>query len=348
MSILPATSRNSAALRASILFVAIMQVAVACITQGAHAGGAATPPITEFPTEVSPAPAPQSPNTPADVPAGPNGNLTVVPRSSPPTPTAAPAGPLTATPVQFVALLTENGQRIDQGLVWRVFHDKPAQEEKDKIVSLNRDASPTIKLKPGDYLVNASFGRANLTRRISVGAPTDAPAIEEFVLNAGGLRLTAMVSGKPAPQKSVSYAIFTERDQANNRELVMTGARPGYIIRLNAGIYHLVSTCGDANAEVASDVTVEAGKLTEATIAHAAAKVTLRLVARAGGEALADTQWTIQTPEGQSVKTSVGALPSHMLAPGVYAAVAKSAGKTFRKEFAVRDGESTEVEVVME
>ncbi len=73
-------------------------------------------------------------------------------------------------------------------------------------------------------------------------------------------------------------------------------AKPNVIIRLNAGIYHIVSTYGDANAKVEADVNVEAGKLTEATVSHSAARVTFKLVTRIGGEALPDTQWTVQTP----------------------------------------------------
>jgi hypothetical protein len=48
------------------------------------------------------------------------------------------------------------------------------------------------------------------------------------------------------------------------------------------------------------------------------------------------------------VKESVGALPSHTLAPGNYVAVARSAGKAYRRDFAVRDGETVQVEVLVE
>ncbi|MCK9912438.1 hypothetical protein MXD81_25005, partial [Microbacteriaceae bacterium K1510] len=82
--------------------------------------------------------------------------------------------------------------------------------------------------------------------------------------------------------------------------------------------YRIVSRYGDANAKVEADVTVEAGKLTEATISHSAARVTFKLVTRIGGEALPDTQWTVQTPDGQMVLQSIGALPTHILAPGTY------------------------------
>ena len=154
-------------------------------------------------------------------------------------------------------------------------------------------------------------------------------------------------SAAPAPN-SVSYDIYSgERDQSDNRTKVIGNLKPDVVVRLNAGIYRIVSTYGDANAEVEADVTVEAGKLTEATVTHAAARATFKLVAREGGEALPDTQWTVQTADGEVVKRSVGALPTHILAPGTYSVIAKSGGRAFKRDFTVADGETTQVEVVM-
>ena len=79
----------------------------------------------------------------------------------------------------------------------------------------------------------------------------------------------------------------------------MSGVKPGLVMRLNAGIYNVVGTYGDANAIARADVTVEAGKLTEATLTHAAAKVTFKLVARPGGDAIADTQWNVANAAGR-------------------------------------------------
>lgn len=245
--------------------------------------------------------------------------------------------------LHLVALLTVDGQQIDEGVVWRVF--QAAGSPKPKLVAEKREASPELKLQPGDYTINAAFGRANLTRKISVKAGSS--ATERFVLNAGGLRVTASVAGKPAPEGSVTYAIYSDdRDQFANRGDVMTGAKPSLVIRLNAGIYHIVSTYGDANAKVEADVTVEAGKLTEAAVIHQAAKVAFKLVTHAGGEALPDTHWTIQTQSGEAVKESVGALPTHVLAPGDYTVLAKSGGRVFKRQFSVKDGEMVNVEVV--
>lgn len=273
-----------------------------------------------------------------DQPAGQPSTTTVIERAGSSAAKSAPPG------VKLVALLTADGQQIDQGLVWRVFQGQGGPG-KSKLVAENREASPQLKLQPGDYIVNAAFGRANLTRKISV--QPSAPVIEQFVLNAGGLRLNALSGGNPAPSGIVSYAIYSdERDQSDSRTAVMTGAKPNLIIRLNAGIYRVVSTYGDANARIETDVTVEAGKLTETTVAHAAGKANFKLVTRAGGEAIPDTEWTIKTASGEIVKQTVGALPSHYLAPGSYAASARSGGQIYASAFVVADGETSVVEVL--
>ncbi len=247
--------------------------------------------------------------------------------------------------LHLVALLTADGQQIDQGLIWRVYQNATDPLAKAKLVAENREASPILKLPPGDYTVNASFGRAHITRKVSLKPNT--PAVEQFVLNAGGLRLNATVGGKPAPPGMVTYSIFSDdRDQFDNRTAVMSGAKPNLIMRLNAGIYRLVSVYGDANARVETDVTVEAGKLTEASIVHTAGIATFRLVNREGGEALPDTHWTVLGANGDVIKESVGALPTHTLAPGNYTVMAKLSGLAFKRDFTVKDGETVAVEVL--
>lgn len=265
--------------------------------------------------------------------------------AAPPPP--APVAPVAASSVRLEALLTDEGQRIEQGLVWRVFNARLEADGKPKLIATHREATPTLKVAPGDYTVNVAFGRANLTRKITVKATEG--ATEKFVLNAGGLKLIADVGGAQAPANAITYAIQTdERDQFGNRATILSGAKPGLIVRLNAGIYQLTSTYGDANAVVRADVTVEAGKLTEAAVSHVAGKVAFKLVSEPGGDAVPDTQWSIQTLTGEIIKESVGALPTHILAPGTYAAIAKKAGKSYRRDFLLRPGDVVQVEVVIQ
>ena len=273
----------------------------------------------------------------------PAANTTVIPRSSV-APKIGAGGP---GQVSLTAFLTEESQAIQQGLVWRVFREKTGGDGKHVLVSTVRDPNPTLKLEPGVYQVNVALGRANLTRKITVSG--DQPLQERFVLNAGGLRVVpVLANGAAANEKVVTFDVQSdERDQHGERIKIVTAAKAGLVLRLNAGIYSIVSIYGDANATARADVTVEAGKLTEVTLAHPAAKVTFKLVTRRGGDAIADTQWSLATAQGEQVRQSSGALPTHFLAPGAYVVSAKHAGRLYHRDFNVKTGDVAFVEVVM-
>jgi hypothetical protein len=272
----------------------------------------------------------------------PRANTTIIPRTS-----IVPKAGAGAGQVSLAAFLTDESQAIQQGLVWRVFREKTGGDGKNVLVSTVRDASPTLQLEPGVYYVNVALGRANLTRKITVSG--EQPLQERFVLNAGGLRVVpVLVNGEAADGRAISYDVQSdERDQHGQRIKVVSGAKAGLVLRLNAGIYSVVSTYGDANAVARADVTVEAGKLTGVTVTHAAAKVTFKLVTRRGGDAIAGTQWTLATPQGEQIRESAGALPTHFLAPGAYVVSAKHAGRLYQREFSVKSGDVAFIEVVM-
>lgn len=272
----------------------------------------------------------------------------VTPRTAPPAPPAAPG----TVSLGVAAWLTEQGPALEQGLVWRVFTQaEPAgtgEPPRLRLMQTYREARPVLRLAPGDYAVNVAYGRAQLTRQITI-AP-GGPAEERFVLNAGGLIVRAVLaSGEAVPEMAVSYDIYmAEGEQLGARPKVVSGARPGLVVRLNAGQYHIVSVYGDANAIVRADVSVEAGKLTEATISHHSARVSFKLVSRQGGEAQADTRWVVQNPQGETIVESSGALPSHILAAGSYVVIARNGGRAFRREFVVEPGDPMQIEVVIQ
>jgi hypothetical protein len=281
-----------------------------------------------------------------------------VPIAPPPPPppaaktAAAPPVPVPVqrpVPVTFKALISETGPRLQTGLTWRVYASKAAAEGSGfKLLSTHREAMPTAALLPGDYLVNAAYGLSNLTRKIKVESGRSLE--ETFVLNTGGLKLAVVLhSGEPLPEGAVKLDILSdEEDQFGNRQAILHNAKPGLVVRLNAGAYRIESLYGDANAVVKADVTVEPGKITEATIKQTGSKTTLKLVQSLGGEALADTKWTILTSAGDVVKENAGALPTHILAPGSYAVVADHGGLSYTRKFSIESGETKQVEVVVD
>ena len=74
--------------------------------------------------------------------------------------------------------------------------------------------------------------------------------------------------------------------------------------------------------------------------------ITLKLVSDKGGEALANTAWSVLTPGGDVVKESIGAFPRVILSEGEYRAIAKNEGKMFERGFNVVNGVDGEIEVL--
>ncbi|MFM2421946.1 MAG: hypothetical protein RL291_476 [Pseudomonadota bacterium] len=245
------------------------------------------------------------------------------------------------------AQLSDDTAQLDNGLIWRVYRAQAEEDGTRRPVHQSRDAQPVLRVEPGSYVVTVGYGRASITRRVTVEAGRT--TTEKFVINAGGLRVSALLAnGEAASERLVSFDILSdERDQSGARAKIATGLKPGVLIRLNAGIYHVVSTYGDANAIARADITIEPGRLSEVKVTHQAARVTFKLVAAAGGEAIPDAQWSIVNVQGEVVKESVGALPTHVLAPGLYAVGARHAGISYRKEFTIAAGEAQTVEVTM-
>ena len=264
-------------------------------------------------------------------------------------PTSNATKAATTRNVTMEAVLTEDGQPLKQGLTWRIFHPIPGQDGKLPLLATAEGGSAAFEFEPGSYFIHVAFGRAGVTKKLNV--PKSGPVeTQRMVLNAGGLVLNA-VSGSDVriPGDRLKFNIYLAGENSNgDQQLVVQDAEPDTIVRLNAGTYHIVSDYGDNNAIIRSDIRVEAGKLTEAVIQHRAAELTLKLVSEKGGEAIADTAWSVLTSGGDVVYESVGAFPSLVLAEGQYSAVARNKEQTFSRDFEVVAGRNSDVEVLLD
>lgn len=253
---------------------------------------------------------------------------------------AVPAGEIT-----LAAKLTEDSPEIGRGLVWRVFGPQADADGKLPLVASAQGGTSVFQLEPGSYLIHAAFGRAGATKRVTIGRE---PHKESLVLEAGGLKLDAILSGGVRiPPGKLKFSIYeAEVDVRGERALIIPDVSPNTVVRLNAGTYHVVSTYGAVNAVIRADIRVEAGKLTEATVEHRAAQLTMKLVREEGGEAIADTAWSVLTDSGDIVRENVGAFASMVLAEGNYTVVAKNRDRIYQRDFAVVAGRNQDVEVL--
>ncbi|MCK1740638.1 hypothetical protein IVA80_07070 [Bradyrhizobium sp. 139] len=271
------------------------------------------------------------------------------PSMPPPTASVPSAPPLNAAaPGQAVLSLTakygKDTPPITSGLVWRVFADRPDENGTFKLIREDRNATPNIVLPPGNYVVHVAFGLVSAVRTVSLKAETDR---ESFLLPAGGLRIEGRVGTSRIPQNQISFAIYKgSQFESGERASLVPNVAAGDVVLIPEGTYYIISNYGDANSVVRSDIRVQAGKLTDVTITHRAAVITLKLVSDRGGEALANTAWSVLTPGGDVIKESIGAFPRVVLSEGEYRAIAKNEGKVYERGFNVVNGVDGEVEVV--
>lgn len=276
-------------------------------------------------------------------------------RSGKPAPIEEPAPPAVETStLRLSAALAAGDASLRGGLVWRIFEEAAQPDGERRLVAQLREAAPSTELPDGAYIVHAAFGLAGATRRVEIRGRN---VSERLVLNAGGLKLIDTLGDAPLPAQRLSVSIYVPERGNSEAKLVLANARGGDVICLPEGAYHIVSTLldttqggqGDNNATnsvVTADLRVPAGKLIEATLRHRAATMTLKLVKAPGGEALANTSFSVLTPGGDVIRELIGAFPSLVLAEGEYVAIARREGKTFQTVFKVQSTFDRDVEIL--
>jgi len=292
---------------------------------------------------------------PAQVAPGSPGSTTIFPTplapppgtSAPPTTTplvqSVPAAPAGNVALTVVARYGRDAPLISSGLIWRVYAANPDLNGTFRLVKEDRTASPTFMLPPGDYVVHASFGLASAAKAVQLRADV---AREMFDIPAGGIRLQGRVNDVRIPTGQVTFTIYPgSQFNTKERRAIAQNVMTGDVVLLPEGTYYIVSTYGDVNSVVRSDVQVQSAKLTDVVVTHRAAVITLKLV-NDTGEALASTQWTLSTPDGDIIKEPMGAFPRLVLADGDYHVMARNEGHVYQRDFKVINGVDGEVELL--
>jgi hypothetical protein len=239
---------------------------------------------------------------------------------------------------------------ISSGLVWRVFPATPEANGTFRLLKEDKTATPELALPAGNYVVHVACGMASIAKAVRVENTTR----EVFDLPAGGIKLEGRVGDAKIPPSAITFDIFqgsqfdsmSSTSKTSSKAPMVQGVVTGDVVVVPEGNYYIVSNYGDSNAVVRSDIRVQTGKLTEVTVSHRAALISLKLVGERGGDAIANTSWSIITPGGDIIKESTGIFPRVVLAEGDYRAIARNEGRTFEREFKVVTGVDGEIEVL--
>ena len=255
-------------------------------------------------------------------------------------PSLPPAEP--EAQLSLSALLSGPGTALRQGLAWRIYEDR-GDGTRPSIVARSTEAEPHFTLAPGAYVATVTYGFASASKRIVMGGQ---PTTDTLRVAAGALKLAGAVGDQKIPPGQVTFAVFVPVGTNSEGRLVRAGIKTGELLRLPEGTYHVVSTYGESNAIQRADLRVENGKVTEATLNHRAATVTLKLVAAPGAEAFAGTAFSVLTPGGDTIREAIGAFPQVTLAEGDYVLIARHDGQVYTREFKVESSLDRDIEVV--
>ncbi|SFK14402.1 hypothetical protein [Methylocapsa palsarum] len=275
-----------------------------------------------------------------------------LPGPLPPVQESAPAEPSQSVLRLSAMLAASDAQPLRGGVQWRVFDERAEPDGTHKLVAQSSDATPSLTLPEGNYIVHAGFGLAGATKFIKASGKS---VNERIVLNAGSLRVVGMLGESPINPLKSSISIYVPERGNSEAKLIVPKVKTGVTIGLPEGNYHIVSTLLDSvsngsvsatNSVVSADLRVQAGKLTDATLRHRAALMTLKLVSGPGGEALANTAFTILTPGGDVIREMIGAFPSLVLAEGEYVVIARHDNKAYQTNFKVVSTLDRDVEVL--
>ncbi|MDB5643205.1 MAG: hypothetical protein JWN07_2522 [Hyphomicrobiales bacterium] len=246
------------------------------------------------------------------------------------------------------------------GVRWRVYQQN-AENGLHALVAESTDLAPAFTLPDGDYVVHAAYGLAAAMRRVTINSNN---INEKIALNAGALRISGLLGDAPLQPTRLKIDVYVPERTGQPEKLVAANVKPGDMVRLPEGSYRIVSTYLDTNVSpsaaptisglppnatnsvINAEVRIEAGKLTEATVRHRASNITLKLVNSNGGEALANTSFTVLTPGGDVIREMIGAFPRLVLAEGEYFVIARRDGKTHQMTFKVPSNSDREVEVM--
>ena len=288
------------------------------------------------------------------------------PQTSPTTP-QVPSGagrtPPSLEPGQGVlylsATLGANARPIVSGLHWRIFQERAEADGSHALVAESEEPAPIFPVPDGAYVVHVGYGLASAMKRVVVNGQ---PLSERLPITAGALSVTSVLGDTKLLPSRVQISVYVPDRNGQEARLVVPDAKPGDVLRLPEGNYRVVSTfleketagstpapgaqANATNSVVNAELRVQSGRITEATLRHRAAVMTLKLVNNPGGEALANTSFSVLTPGGDVIRELIGAFPSLVLAEGEYVVIARRDGKTYQTTFTVQSTLDRDVEVI--
>jgi len=229
--------------------------------------------------------------------------------------------------LELTARLAEDGGVITRNITWTIRHadGEPVFE--------SEAGSVDISLAPGDYMIDAAYGAAQVSRGVSI--PPRTRLMVSFVLEAGGLSIRSGMGLADVPALHPRVRVFA---LPSGRMVALEEAKGG-IIRLPAGRYRIESRAHAGNSTAVSDVEVKAGHVSTIDITHKAGLARLAFV----GSPSAEVTWDIADETGRRVASEAGLNANLVLLPGTYTARAAVGTELLTARFQIAAGETRDI-----
>ncbi len=251
----------------------------------------------------------------------------------------------------FEASYSEGGTVITKGMRWDVYGAEKDLDGKRRRIVGNYDAKPNFRLPAGRYYVVARRGSAVRAREIEVtaGKRTDI----KFVLNAGLLALSAVLSGEKEPiKKGMRWDVYSiEKDLDGKRRRYAGNYEATPTFTFAEGKYYVVAKAGQAVKS--AEVSVTANKRSDIVIDLNAGMVKLVAKAGDGAQVTKGLRWDVfsyeKDLEGKRRHFVGGyvAAPIYTLSAGDYLIVVKTGNTSKEQKLTVKPGDSRQVEVAL-
>lgn len=218
-----------------------------------------------------------------------------------------------------------------------VYEDDPDSPRGRREVARSAARSPEFVLPAGVYSIVTRIGAVESRERATL-APGDRQQRQITQQTARVQLLSRFAGTAQAIGENVSYRI--ERLDAATPEVThVSQAAP--TVDLAPGTYRIESRLGLLNAKATRDVTIAAGRGTDAVFEHQAGTVNLRLATGASGE----VHWDVKDSTGRTVWISGKPAPALLLQAGRYTVRGETREKRYQRAFEVKTGAAQTVEL---
>ncbi len=236
------------------------------------------------------------------------------------------------------AVTPDNGTPL-QDVSFSILEDDPDSPDGLREVRRSRAPQPGFSLPAGTYYVVARSGYAEQRQRIALSAGDD--VMRALVLPAAQLKISAQVSGSPAPGNAdLAYRIETLGKEQREIARVSASQFEGL---LNAGRYRVSATLEQNAAGAQQEITLEAGKPLEITLKIDAGEATLRAPTTASSGY--DTFWELRDAQGRAIWHATAGEPKVLLAPGRYSVRLETRDSILQATFEIAAGEKRTIEL---